>query len=264
MAEIVRLILIGDYETLSYYTERMMYGEGLPDYFMELEQYLNKVLSGETRSCKRKMKKHSDIELQRIQLGVFNNAFSNLNITSAMESQALLSEYYFDEIADEFLIKAIGKSNYQEDQMHYLLPLRLYQEAYSFDLRKKSDFLSFKLGFNAVCQIVFHAPILPFQDEIGPYSLGEIDINARFNELILVPSISPPKSLSNYNRYINELLTERSYILLKKSCGEIFRHQKMILENRFGAITSLCKTKEHIFLSAQKRYDKNPINYYYF
>lgn len=265
LAEIVRLMLIGDFKTLDYYLKRMMSGNGLIDYFMELEQYLNKMLSGKFQSNSRGLKTDDKVTLKKLLSSLYTNFFSGINITSAMESQALLSEYFFDETADEFLMRAIEKSSFKEDQIHYLLPLKLYQSAYSFDLREKSDFLSFKLGFSAICQITFNAPILPFQDKFGSYSLGDIEVNARFNELLLfVKAVSPPKSLDDYDRYINELLTERSYISLDNSYKGIRENREIIFNNRFNRLSGLYREKEQIFLSAQSKYDESKINYYRF
>lgn len=149
-----------------------------------------------------------------------------------------------------------------KEQSKYLLPLSMYQSAYNFDLSNKHDFLSFKLGFNAICQITLNAPILPFQNKHSSHLLFETEINARFMDLInFSKSVSPPKSQDDYCRYIDELTTRKLYKSLESSYSEIEKNKKNIFNN---FLTEICKEKEYLFLSAQKEYKKNKINYYYF
>ena len=172
LAEIVRVYLTGSRETFEYYLQNMMHGEfyGIFDYILELEPELIKIFNSDYQYTKRKITSDSE-QFERFRIAALLKTIAfNQGIRDLFESQALLSEYYFDEVADERLIKALERNKFlSSDSIDYLLPLKFYRDLHSFDLSNKRDFLSFKLGFHAICQIAFHAPILPFQEKMGPF-----------------------------------------------------------------------------------------------
>lgn len=251
LAEIVRLCLVGNKETFGYYLHEVMHEKfyGMFDFLLELEPVLIKLLDSNYNYDR------------KIDFSNFTNrTISGLRLKAIFESQALLTEYYFDNVADERLIKALD-SNISPEHSDYLLPLKLYKELHSFDLSNKNDFLSFKLGFHAICQIILHTPILPFQDKLGMVSIGDIEIEVRITQLFQ-SKITPPKSLSDYNRYINELTKDNGYKTLKSVSQNIISNRHLIMNNIIVKYISL--KKEEIFLSAQKEYLNDTKNFFLF
>lgn len=262
LAEMVRLYLVGKEKTFNYYVDNMMKGEfyGIIDFVLELEPELIQLLDQSYDYNGRKFFDNQE-QLKKIQLAATLTSFNMGGVLkSIFESQALLSEYFFDAVADERLEKALNEHNISPRHRNYLFPLILYKNTYSFDLSNKNDFLSFKPGFNAICQIALHAPILPFQDKLGQISIGDIEIDIRFIQMLLLQSkIVPPKSLNDYNRYIDELTEINGYKSLKCISQNIVCSENLIMNNRWMMSCSL--KKEMLFLSAQKEYLDNPTNF---
>lgn len=141
------------------------------------------------------------------------------------------------------------------------MPLILYYECYEFDLKNKSDFLSFKLGFHAICQIVLSAPILPFQKRSKHTLLLEIEINTRFLILWNICSkINPPKSKEDYSRYIKELTELMETMPIEYTYKECLENKRYFYNNFIVSVIE--DRKEEIFFEAQEKY-LNDISSFY-
>lgn len=194
---------------VGYYLQKVMHGEfyGIFDFILELEPELVKILNPAYPYTGRKLTAMENKKQKKaFKTSVFlKNTAMNMGIKDLLESQALLAEYYYDDIADERLLKALEKKEFSSNQADYLFPLIFYRNLHSFDLINKKDFLRFKLGFHAVCQIALHAPVLPFHDKLGPLSIGELEIDLRLTHLLNAGrKISPPESLGSVSKSIFE------------------------------------------------------------
>lgn len=264
LAEVVRQYLNGDYETFEYYIHQMAHDEfyGIYDFMLELEPELIKMLHPGYGYRGRKIIITGSEE--KSGGNYFDPGFGmpKLNaLNDVLESQALLAEYYFDETADERLLKALSKEKIPSWQSDYLYPLITYARKHSFDLSKKEDFLSFKLGFHAICQIVLHAPILPFQDRLGEVLFADIEIELRLAQLLSISNVSPPKSFDDYDRYIAELIDAAGYKSLESVTQNILVNGDLIMNSRMNS--NLMLKKEKLFLSAQKLFRDDKMNFYH-
>lgn len=221
---------------VGYYLQKVMHGEfyGIFDFILELEPELVKILNPAYPYTGRKLTAMENKKQKKaFKTSVFlKNTAMNMGIKDLLESQALLAEYYYDDIADERLLRALEKKEFSSNQADYLFPLIFYRNLHSFDLTNKKDFLRFKLGFHAVCQIALHAPVLPFHDKLGPLSIGELEIDLRLtHQLNAGRKISPPESLGDYDRYINEMTRQNGYKSLGSVSKSIFENRELIRNN---------------------------------
>lgn len=263
LAEIVRQMLLGNEETVSYYLDRMMEGAGYFDYYLELDECLKCCyLYIEKQGTEKESIANQDEFLNNIfKVATLLQRFLGFQISDVLESQALLAEYFYDEVADERLIKYISIKKMDREQKKYCLPLILYYECYEFDLKNKSDFLSFKLGFHAICQIVLSAPILPFQKRSKHTLLLEIEINTRFLILWNICSkINPPKSKEDYSRYIKELTELMETMPIEYTYKECLENKRYFYNNFIVSVIE--DRKEEIFFEAQEKY-LNDISSFY-
>jgi hypothetical protein len=189
----------------------------------------------------------------------FIETFARMNLASITESEALLAEYWFDEVADERLLRLLNNNDLQTvERSYYLLPLMMFRGFHSLDLTDKEDFLSFKLGFHAICQIVLNSPLLPYQKKDN--LLPEIDANEKFVMLITYSKTPLPKNEEDYSRYIDEIIKEFQLKPLEESYRELKQNEDLLM-NRKLSRTSF---KEEVFISAQNMYAKDPVYYYRF
>ncbi len=256
LCELIRLLILGDTSTLDYYQQYMMEGLGLFDYFFEQDQEFKKLYNIKSDSYENI--EYSDQSLDQLNYGIFTTIFTNLSMTSVIESEALLTEYHFDDVADERLLKLLGTKSTTVRTADYLFPLVVYRDIHNFDLTNKRDFLRFKLGFHGICQIVLNSPMLPFQRHNSTLRLTEIELNTKFVLLLLSHEINPPEKESEYNQYLNELLAFFNWISLNENYNDIEKNQSILMNNPL----SLSTFKESIFISAQKMYNKDAFNYY--
>lgn len=267
LAEVIRVYLTGERETFDYYLQKVMHGEfyGIFDFILELEPELVKILDPAYPYTGRKLTSMKNEEQKNaFKISVFlKNTVMNMGIKDLLESQALLSEYYYDDIADERLLKALEKKEFSSNQVDYLFPLILYRSLYSFDLTNKKDFLRFKLGFHAVCQIALHAPVLPFHDKLGPLHTGDLEIDVRLPYLLNAGrKISPPESLGDYDRYIDEMTRQNGYKSLESVSKSIFENREMIQNNIMRKVFR--SKQERLFIGAQKIFLKDKSEFYRF
>lgn len=267
LAEVIRVYLTGERETFDYYLQKVMHGEfyGIFDFILELEPELVKILNPAYPYTGRKLTAMKNEEQENaFKTSVFlKNTVMNMGIKDLLESQALLSEYYYDDIADERLLKALEKKEFSSNQVDYLFPLILYRSLYSFDLTNKKDFLRFKLGFHAVCQIALHAPVLPFHDKLGPLYIGDLEIDVRLPYLLNAGrKISPPESLGDYDCYIDEITRQNGYKSLESVSKSIFENREMIQNNIMRKVFR--SKQERLFIGAQKIFLKDKSKFYRF
>lgn len=256
LSEIVRLFILGDSDTLSYYQHYMMDGMGFLDYFLELDEELKRFYQLEPDSFK--YSEFSDEVKDKMSLGFMLSEMSNISIASLIESEALLSEYYFDEVADERLLSLLKMEHLGKEECNYFLPLILYRSTYGFDLKCRKDFSRFKLGFHGICQIVLHSPILPFQGGKKEKGMVDIELNAKFMMLLLFREVEPPELESDYVRYLHELEKRFQFITMDESYSYISNYGRNIMSK----FSETCTIKEIIFVNAQKKYNDDPLNYY--
>lgn len=267
LAEVIRVYLTGERETFDYYLQKVMHGEfyGIFDFILELEPELVKILNPAYPYTGRKLTAMKNEEQKNAfkTSVLLKNTVMKMGIKDLLESQALLSEYYYDDIADERLLKALEKKEFSSNQVDYLFPLILYRSLYSFDLTNKKDFLRFKLGFHAVCQIALHAPVLPFHDKLGPLHTGDLEIDMRLPYLLNARrKISPPESLGDYDRYIDEMTRQNGYKSLESVSKSIFENREMIQNNIMRKVFR--SKQERLFIGAQKIFLKDKSEFYRF
>lgn len=118
LAEIVRQMLLGNEETVSYYLDRMMEGAGYFDYYLELDECLKCCyLYIEKQGTEKESIANQDEFLNNIfKVATLLQRFLGFQISDVLESQALLAEYFYDEVADERLIKYISIKKMDREQ----------------------------------------------------------------------------------------------------------------------------------------------------
>lgn len=267
LAEVIRVYLTGERETFDYYLQKVMHGEfyGIFDFILELEPELVKILNPAYPYTGRKLTAMENKKQKKaFKTSVFlKNTAMNMGIKDLLESQALLAEYYYDDIADERLLRALERKAFSSNQADYLFPLIFYRNLHSFDLTNKKDFLRFKLGFHAVCQIALHAPVLPFHDKLGPLSIEELEINLRLPHLLNAGrKIAPPESLGDYDRYIDEMTRQNGYKSLGSVSKSIFENRELIRNNIMRK--AFRSKQERLFIDAQEIFLKDKSEFYHF
>lgn len=262
LAEIVRQLILGDEKTIAYYLSKMMNGEGYLDYYLELDEALKCCLYEEKQEEKIKAEVEEELLIKIFTCAYAMQVVANLKISDLLESQALITEYFYDEVADERLIEFLSKKEMGKEIEKYCLPLILYYNCYNLDLKNKSDFLSFKLGYHAICQLVLSAPILPFHRRTKNVSLlFEIEINIRFLVLIsFCDKIRLPKSIEEYSRYIKDLVDYLKISPIEDAYKECLDNKRFFYNNLLVLFVE--DEKEKIFLKAQEKYKKDNCSFY--
>ena len=257
LGEMIRLNMWGELNTINEYLEYMMQGEGLHDYYAEMDEALKR-LYGIPKAGNSNFGPASDELEDMLKVSMFHQMAASVSLATIIESEALLAEYWYDEVADERLIRLLNRTKMTADEQNYLYPLILYKSVNKLDLIDRNDFLSFKLGFHAICQIVLNSPLLPFQEK--EVFMPEIDVSLKFIMLLFHSEIPLPKTKEDYDGYIEEIVRKFQIKSLKENYNELKQNENLLMNRILFPFTF----KEEVYISAQNIYNLDPLYYYQF
>ena len=256
LGEIVRIQLTGTFDELTEYLCRIMKGNGFLDYYGELDLFLSRLSHIPKKLRADFLSPEVDPQIAKQLLAAsFMNDGLQINVSSILESQAHLTQYFFDSVADEAFCAMMKPQQLTREKANYLVPLQLYWKTHQFDLQNPEDFMSFKLGFFAICDLALNAPMLPF------YRHPLFEPMTRFTAMIVMTQkIRPPRHLEDYSRYQMELVRwcglsspwEDSRMLQRQ--GSFFKPWKQVSSN----------CKEKAFLDAQRLFQNDRLMSFHF